>query len=262
MRVGGVVSGRRDLLTLNRPQASLRLTASHGLLGITGIGLFGDLLSQLPSLGLTLDRSLMNLRRLTSSRGDLITLNRPQACFGFGGRSLFPANGLRGHGFGGVGKLGAELRVGGSIERGELKQRAAGLTIGRRSGIGLDISGVSDLRRALVCGGGEVTGFEAAEFLGTPVELGLHRLGSVGELRAQFGVRVYGRIGLDLSLVGGAARRRCSPTLVCDRHFLDTILSALVSIGCLGGCDDPGAGRDRHLFDDVLDSRFAVVGSP
>ena len=79
MRVGGVVSGRRDLLTLDRPQASLRLTASHGLLGITGIGLFGDLLSQLPSLGLTLDRSLMNLRRLVGSRGHLITLNRPQA---------------------------------------------------------------------------------------------------------------------------------------------------------------------------------------
>ena len=61
MRVGGVVSGRRDLVSLDRPQTSLRLTASHGLLGITGIGLFGDLLSQLTSLGLTLDRSLVNL---------------------------------------------------------------------------------------------------------------------------------------------------------------------------------------------------------
>ena len=160
-----------------------------------------------------------------------------------------------------MGKLGAELRVSGSIERGELEQRAAGLTIGRWSGIGLDISGVSDLRRALVCGG-DVTGFEAAEFLGAPVELGLHRLGSVGELRAQFGVRVHVRIGLELSLVGGGARRRRSPTLVCGRYLLDVILSALVSVGCLGGCDDAGAGRDRHLFDDVLDSRFAVVGSP
>ena len=75
MRVGGVVSGRRDLVSLDRPQTSLRLTASHGLLGtaghrlrglsqllgITSIRLFGGLLSQLTSLGLTLDRSLVNL---------------------------------------------------------------------------------------------------------------------------------------------------------------------------------------------------------
>ena len=268
MRVGGVVGSRGDLVTLNRPQASLRLgTAGHRLrsgsqlLSITSIGLLGDLLSQLTSLGLTLDRSLMNLRRLTSSRGDLITLNRPQACFGFGGRSLFPANGLRGHGFGGVGKLGAELRVGGSIERGELERRTAALNVVRTCGLALDLNRVSALRR-LLGRRSDATGFDAAELLGASVQFSLHRLGSVGELRAQFGIRVYVRIGLDFSPVGGVTRRRCSPTLVRGRHLLDVILSALVSVGCLGGCDDAGAGRDRHLFDDVLDSRFAVVGSP
>ena len=80
-----LTSSRADLITLNRPQTSLRLDiASHRLrslsqlLGITSIRLRGYLLSQLTSLRLTLNRSLVNLRRLTSSRGHLITLNRPQ----------------------------------------------------------------------------------------------------------------------------------------------------------------------------------------
>ena len=240
MNLRRLTSSRTDLVTLDRPQTSLgfdiashRLRSLSQLPGITSIRLRGYLLSQLTSLGLTLNRSLVNLRRLTSSSGDLITLDRPQAGFGFGGRSLFPASGLNGHRFGSVGELSAELRVGGSIEWGELEQRAAGLTIGGRSRIGLDISGVSDLRRLLVCGS-DATGFDAAELLGASVQFSLHRLGSVGELRAQFGIRVYVRIGLDFSPVGGVTRRRCSPTLV----------------------------RGRHLLDVILDAGFAVAGSP